>query len=520
MSLNKQTIGFTFIIFLCLISSAQPKLKLDTFALGYPKPVDIAHDNNTTRLYIVDQQGRIFVLDSNGNKLDTFLDIRSRVQYINNGEEGLLGLAFHPDYKNNGYFYVYHTQKNTTNNAVYRYKVSSNPNRANIDSQKLVISFPHPTFTNHNGGCLKFGRDGFLYIAVGDGGSGGDPNNNAQNKNTFLGKLLRIDVNDFNATYVVPATNPFVGQANVKQEIWAYGLRNPWRFSFDRNTGDLWLADVGQNVVEEVNFHSSFQLNLVSEKNPSCPNISNGSIQLTSTGNNGTVTYNWSNSGSGSLISNLGPDKYVVTATDGIGCIRKDSFTLVNLDTLSIGLLSKQNPSCLNVTNGQISVQALDGFGSITYNWNNGGNSATISGLAPNKYVVTATDSVGCSAKDSFVLVNIDTLDKPIIILSGDTLYTAAGFSYQWKENDTDIAGANQVFYKLILAGSYTVEITDINGCKAISNNFDAIITSLKNKNTDIQTFTLFPNPATNNLTLDIRFHAAKKSTLKIMAML
>ena len=635
---------FLSVLFQSVISFAQPKIKLDTFARGFNSLIDITNDGFTSRVFAAQKNGIIWALDSNGVKLDTFLDIRTKVQ--NSGEEGFLGFTFHPDYKNNGYFYTHYTKKNTTDNAVFRYKVSGNPNRAIIDSELLVINLLHPTNTNHNGGCIKFGSDGYLYIAVGDGGGGGDPNGNGQNKNTYLGKILRLDVNNFSTIYTVPSTNPFVGQSNVKTEIWALGLRNPWRFSFDRETNDLWMGDVGQDAREEVNFQaanstggenygwrcyegnntyntsgcgntsnykfpvfeydhsanggvavtggyvyrgnkyndlkgyyicadygsgnfwlikkdnntfnsyaigkpqtgmltsgfgedirgeiyatnisngviykirelcSSFQLNLVNEKNPSCPNISNGSIQLTSTGNNGTVTYNWSNSGSGSLISNLGPDKYVVTATDGIGCIRKDSFTLVNLDTLSIGLLSKQNPSCPNVTNGQISVQALDGFGFITYNWNNGGNSATISGLAPNKYVVTATDSVGCSAKDSFVLVNIDTLDKPIIILSGDTLYTAAGFSYQWKENDTDIAGANQVFYKLILAGSYTVEITDINGCKAISNNFDAIITSLKNKNTDIQTFTLFPNPATNNLTLDIRFHAAKKSTLKII---
>ena len=246
---NRFTLLFSFLVF-SFFAIAQPKIKLDTFARTFAAPVDIANDGSTKRMFIVQQNGIIWTLDSNGAKLDTFIDLRTKVQYSPNSEQGLLGMAFHPDYQNNGYFYTYYTVKSTNNNNIVRYKVSANPNRAARDSGRVVINIAHP-FANHNGGCIKFGSDGFLYVASGDGGSGGDPNANGQNKNSLLGKILRLNVNRFDTTYTIPASNPFVGQTNVKQEIWAYGLRNPWRFSFDRQTNDLWIADVGQGAWED-----------------------------------------------------------------------------------------------------------------------------------------------------------------------------------------------------------------------------------------------------------------------------
>lgn len=163
----------------------------------------------------------------------------------------MLGLAFHPNYRANGLFFVYYT--NTEGNIqVSRYRVSaSDRNVANKNSAAKIITIPHPNFGNHNGGQLQFGPDGFLYIGVGDGGSGGDPPNNAQNRQVLLGKLLRLDV-DHGLPYQIPVGNPFVGVSDARPEIWAFGLRNPWRFSFDRQTGDLFIGDVGQGSFEEV----------------------------------------------------------------------------------------------------------------------------------------------------------------------------------------------------------------------------------------------------------------------------
>lgn len=179
-----------------------------------------------------------------------FLDITGIVQ--SGGEQGLLGLAFHPNYSSNGYFYVNYTGNNS-DTYISRFSVSiANPDSADPASELNLLSIPQP-FGNHNGGCIKFGPDGFLYIGMGDGGSWGDPGDRSQDSLEYLGKMLRIDVDNGNP-YAVPASNPFVGMPGVLPEIWALGLRNPWRFSFDRQTGDLWIGDVGQNNWEEINF--------------------------------------------------------------------------------------------------------------------------------------------------------------------------------------------------------------------------------------------------------------------------
>lgn len=222
-------------------------IALQSFGTGFASPVDIANCGDN-RLFIVEQDGLIRILNSNGTINPTpFLNITSLTNQ--SGEQGLLGLAFHPNYSTNGFFYINYT--NTSGNSVIaRYSVNSgNPNIANTTGT-ILLTITQP-FSNHNGGSLKFGSDGYLYIGMGDGGSGGDPGNRAQNINDLLGKMLRIDVNS-GTPYGIPPTNPYVGIAGA-DEIWAIGLRNPWKFSFDRQTGDLWIADVGQNQYEEVN---------------------------------------------------------------------------------------------------------------------------------------------------------------------------------------------------------------------------------------------------------------------------
>jgi glucose/arabinose dehydrogenase len=209
---------------------------------------------DTLRLFVVEQAGRIRVLRRDTLLGSVFLDVRGRINA--GGEEGLLSLAFHPQYATNGRFYVYFTNDDGDIRIV-RYTVSSgSPNIGDESSADTVIKIPHPVNGNHNGGQLQFGPDGKLYAAIGDGGGGGDVPGNAQNRHTLLGKLLRLDV-DGSSGYAIPPDNPFATDTTAEPEIWAIGLRNPWRFSFDRQTGDLYIADVGQGAWEEVSVSPS-----------------------------------------------------------------------------------------------------------------------------------------------------------------------------------------------------------------------------------------------------------------------
>lgn len=216
-------------------------------ATGFTQPTDIVSTPGDERLYIVEQTGRIQRVAPEQSDTQGFLDISSKV--TNDGEMGLLGLVFHPNYAENGYIYINYIDKNQ-DTVVARYHVANDA--VELASEKVILQVEQP-FTNHKGGDLAFGQDGYLYIALGDGGQAGDPQNNAQNKNSLLGKILRVDVN-IEQAYTIPTTNPFVGQENVRPEIWAYGLRNPWKFSFDSQTHNLYIADVGQGEIEEIDF--------------------------------------------------------------------------------------------------------------------------------------------------------------------------------------------------------------------------------------------------------------------------
>ena len=208
------------------------------------------------RLYVALQEGRVlaFSEDPAATQVQEVLDIRKRVDDRGN-EEGLLGLAFDPSFSENGYFYVYYTALGPKRSVISRFAADiGGRGGADPSSEVVILEVPQP-FRNHNGGQIAFGTDGFLYVALGDGGSSGDPAGNGQNTATLLGSILRIDVAglDVAGAYTVPKNNPFVGQGSgAREEIWAYGLRNPWRFSFDSLTGELWAADVGQNQFEEV----------------------------------------------------------------------------------------------------------------------------------------------------------------------------------------------------------------------------------------------------------------------------
>lgn len=225
------------------------------FADGFSNPVEMQNVGDD-RLFIVEKRGVIEILQLDGTtNPNAFLDIQSIVLTPggNYDERGLLGLAFHPDYINNGYFYVNYID-NFGNTQISRFSVStSDPSIADPDSEFQILEVEQP-YINHNGGCLRFGPEGYLYIGLGDGGSAGDPENRSQNLQTLLGKMLRIDIDNTEGStnYAVPSNNPFVGDPNALDEIWSYGLRNPWRFSFDSETDELWIGDVGQGSIEEI----------------------------------------------------------------------------------------------------------------------------------------------------------------------------------------------------------------------------------------------------------------------------
>lgn len=215
------------------------------------KPVDFQNCGDD-RIFVVEQEGRIQVINSQTQESNLFLDISEKVD-DNGNEEGLLGLAFHPNFKNNGFFFVNYTATNPDRTVISRFSVA-NEISANPQSEFVILEIEQP-YSNHNGGQIAFGKDGFLYIGMGDGGSAGDPKNHGQNLETLLGAMLRIDVDTTQngENYGIPADNPFVGNSeNFREEIFAYGLRNPWRFSFDSESGTLWAGDVGQNAIEEV----------------------------------------------------------------------------------------------------------------------------------------------------------------------------------------------------------------------------------------------------------------------------
>jgi glucose/arabinose dehydrogenase len=235
-----------------LANDAWPNLALKEVITGLDQPVHVTHaGDGSGRLFLVEKPGRINIAQ-NGTPLEQpFLDITRRVKSSGN-EQGLFSVAFPPDYRNKGYFYVNYTRESDGATVIARYQLTEDANVANPDSEEVLLTIAQP-YQNHNGGQIAFGPDGYLYIGMGDGGSGGDPEERAQAPGDLLGKLLRIDVETGATPYAIPPTNPYTQTTSYRPEIWALGLRNPWRFSFDRSTGDLYTADVGQLLYEEVN---------------------------------------------------------------------------------------------------------------------------------------------------------------------------------------------------------------------------------------------------------------------------
>ena len=432
-----------------IVSFAQtPVIALVPFSTGYSSPVDIKTPGDS-RLFIVEQTGYIYICDSSGVKSSTpFLNIHWKVAI--SSEQGLLGLAFDPDYAINRTFYVYYCQKGTMNITIARYKTDTlDPNVADTNSLQILLSIPHPNYTNHDGGCIKFGPDGYLYIGTGDGGSGGDPPNNAQNHLKYLGKLLRIDVHN-DSLYAIPADNPFVNDPTFYPEIYAYGLRNPWRYSFDRLTGDLWIGDVGQNTWEEVDYITApdtggqnYGWRCYEGTHPYSSVDCNGTSDLTwpiyeyqHVGGDCSITGGfvyrggqYQNLYGKYIFMDYCTGKFRVIESDGNG-----GWTVTNVADLS---------------NSDYSSFGEDRFGELY-----------VAGVTDGK-IYRLTDTA-CAP----VAIIQEALNDSLLCI-GPTLHAVTGqdLGYQWSLNGTEISGETSSSYTPTQAGEYSVLVTNASGC-------------------------------------------------------
>ncbi len=548
--------------------SAQPQIALSVIANGFDSPVDIASAGDE-RLFVVEQDGVIKIIDGNHDVLATpFLDIDSQVG-SNGNEQGLLGLAFHPNYSENGYFFVYYT-KNNGDTRVSRFSVyGGNPDVADPSSELVILEEDQP-FSNHNGGAIKFGPDGYLYISLGDGGSGGDPYGYGQNRQTFLGKMLRIDI-DNGDPYSIPDTNPFAFDDFTLDEIWALGLRNAWRFSFDRETGDMWIADVGQNEWEEVNFQPAdssggenygwrcFEGFETYNNDPDdCPDESQLTMPVVVYNNNFTngcsITggfvyrgsefpelyghYLYTDYCSGRIWS-LTPDGddgwnnvELINSTNNeftsFGEDNQGELYLAGRSTGNIYQIQEvcaafavagetQDETCEGDADGSISLDINNGNGPYDITWSNGQTQQNISGLAAGTYSVTVTDNNDCEDTQTFELTNGSPI-APIIgvvenILSVPELYAG----YQWLWNGNVIADANESTYEATQTGNYSVEVSSDEGCTAVSEEVEVVVNQLSEL--QLSSLQVSPNPFKEEISIEVEVMGPGEYYLKVADM-
>jgi glucose/arabinose dehydrogenase len=441
----RTTIPLIFALFslLSAAASAQPgQVNLASFSTGYNEPLYVTHAGDE-RIFVVEKAGRIRICNQSGVKnAFSFLDINVPVG-SGGSEQGLLGLAFHPDYKQNGYFYVNYT--NTAGNTVIsRFSVTANPDVADPASELILMTITQP-YSNHNGGCMAFGRDGYLYIGMGDGGSGGDPLNSGQSTTSRLGKMLRLDVNGPGG-YAIPYTNPYQGSSPTPDEVWAFGLRNPWRFSFDRANGDLWIGDVGQDIYEEIN-------HLAYNSDPA-PNFGwrcyEGNASYISSGCQPAANYDM--------------PVYVFAHSNANGC----SITGGNVYRGGRYASLWDTYFFTDYCSGNLWETRPNGSGGFT--------TVQDGNYVDYEFVSMGEDVYGelyVVAIDQGVIYRLtDTTSAPVAAIFGDTtvltcdsawtLQAAShpSLSFQWQLNGADIAGINTSFLSVNAPGSYRVIVS------------------------------------------------------------
>lgn len=452
-SLLRATIFLCFTIF--TLESFGQKLAAIPLVSGINSPIDLKHCGDD-RLFVADRAGRIRIINADGTLRPTpFLDITSKISSATSGEEGFLGFVFSPDYKISGKFYVDYTSNiaGQLTSVIEEYKVSADSNVANPASALTLLTQAQP-YNNHNGGNLMFGKDGYLYINIGDGGSGGDPQGNGQNRNTFLAKILRIDVSNSSLAtpYVIPPTNPFYNDVTpgIKKEIWAYGVRNPWRSSVDRFTGDLWIADVGQGAVEEIDFQAF--------------------------GAPGGRNYGWN-------------------IMEGDQCYNPSSGC--NTSGLTMPIYTYTHAVGNSITGGYVyrSVQSKDLFGTYIFadyvkKWVDGIKQSGGALSGPVIHFITNAQATGNPVSfgedrygDQYILFNGNTtvykLEDTSYLRYPKAFFTTTpqsggvydfqalegrNIAYQWLQNSVSISGANSPTYSASADGIYKLVVTNILG--------------------------------------------------------
>lgn len=536
------------------ISNAQPTLTFTRYLSALDNPVAITNAGDE-RLFIVEQKGIItWVKGTSITEQGEFLDIDARVR--SGGERGLLGLAFHPDYTNNGYFYVNYTN-NSGHTVISRFSVNADDaNRADPDSEKILLTQDQP-FSNHNGGDLAFGPDGYLYIGLGDGGSGGDPQNNAQNHTTFLGKMLRIDV-DNGDPYAIPADNPFAEEDFTLDEIWSLGWRNPWRFSFDRETGDMWVGDVGQDAWEEIDFEPTgtgglnygwrcYEGNADFNQGNDCPDESQMTFPVHQypKPNNGCISVTGGYVYRGAAFANL-QGRYIYgdfctgqfwsIMPDGTGGFINEELSIegggnfqpssfgedqngeLYMADFSSGAVYRIGTTCpiniiiANVTNetcggdadGAIDVVSSSDFINPTFAWSTGATTEDLTNLEMGTYSLTITGEDGCLVTSSFTVTN-NEYEVPVeIIANGAELSTIEGeAAYQWYLNGEIIMGANAPTYTAMVSGDYYVEVSNNAGCSTFTEIVNVMVSSTFSI-AGLEQINISPNPFQDIIQLEI----------------
>lgn len=483
--------------FIPLLANAQFDVSITEIADGYVRPADIVNAGDE-RLFVIEQEGMIKILYTDGAQESVpFLDISDRVDAQGN-EKGLLGLAFPPDYCTSGVFYVNytHTSEGQLVTRISRFQVNPEDENDGLEnSEQVLLSFDQP-YSNHNGGQLEFGPEGYLFVGTGDGGDGGDPDNNAQNLQNLLGKLLRIDVSGATpgTPYTIPPDNPFVDVDSTRAEIWAFGLRNPWKYAFDPQTDELYIGDVGQSNREEVNY---------------VPANSGGGQNFGWRCYEGTAVYD--------LSECEGITDFTAPIFDYAYGSSDDGFRCSNT-----GGRVYRGPSFPALVGKFIDVDYCSG--EYWLHWQEDGEWQNFhgTGIGPN-VVAFGTDvwgemyAVSGSSGKIFRVEEASGSLQPPIILSGENIIesTLEGDSYIWYYNGSEIDSANGQSIAVGENGNYTVQITSSTGCTITSPPVPIVISSIEDHES-VRLFKIFPNPSQGQFSLKIQLDSSNETNLEI----
>ncbi len=546
------------LLLVCALCLQAPSAFAQNFTLtravsGLFQPVDLAFNDAENRHYIVEKPGRIRIWNANGLVPQPYLDITGRVNN-SGGEQGLLGLAFSPNFAVDSSLFVYYiTFPNRTR--ISRFRAGVGATSVDEASEQILLEFNQPR-GNHNGGSLAFGPDGYLYITSGDGGGAGDPDNFAQNLSSYLGKILRIDVTSNPGTYSVPADNPFVNTSGALPEIWSYGWRNPWRHSFDRLTGDMWIADVGQNAREEINREAAdapgganygwrcregeipFNLSgdcdgpfaepvhtyVTNELADGC-SVSGGAVYrgVDYPAMYGNYYYTDFCSGKIFELSPLGagaysnqeildgqPQQYAAIRENRAGELFVIAFVegaLYQLTTScpDLGGVFVEQPTCADEL-GMVRFDPASPDSTYNLTYTVGASGVSADGLESGDYELLVEGSAGCSKTYNFTIQAGEMLSPPDVQMLNDSTFvvgdTTRFDSYQWYLDDVALAGeTGPTFQARGVGGTLTLEATSAVGCTYLSPDVFILSTATRDLVEELG-LRVFPNPVLHSLKL------------------